>query len=247
MLEHKSYVPPYPPLQLLGYQIQVWKHYIANEEKPITVLPILFYHGKEPWDNRPWKDFLEGMSPEFEKYTPAWEYILIDLSEMSDDEIWSFRVVFLVTGLLLLKHRYDRQFLLNHLEQLAKFVGQSGNKNDRVIFIRYVFAISLLSKKEVGERIFKSSRIMKTASAMEEWKEDVWLEAKQEGKQEGRQEGIAIGDYLRSMKVVQGLLLKFPGITNEDIAIIGGLEVAVVQKIRRELESKNDEKRQSSN
>ncbi len=42
LFEHKSYKPAYPHFQLIDYQRNSWKMQIAEGQKPVPILPIIF-------------------------------------------------------------------------------------------------------------------------------------------------------------------------------------------------------------
>jgi hypothetical protein len=125
ILEHKSYVPANPPLQVMRYQMLAWAKQETTKGAMLTpVLPVIFYHGVEKWEVKPWGDYLHGMDPAFEPYTPSGGYIFIDLSGISDDDIKAFRSGFLITTMLLMKHRLEREFLLKNRECFLNCVTQ---------------------------------------------------------------------------------------------------------------------------
>ncbi|HFA49516.1 MAG TPA: hypothetical protein ENJ95_10930, partial [Bacteroidetes bacterium] len=71
ILEHKSYVPTYPPLQVMRYQGLAWAMQIGSENsRPAPLVPVVFFHGKDKWTVKPWKDYLEGWREEFAPFTP---------------------------------------------------------------------------------------------------------------------------------------------------------------------------------
>lgn len=123
ILEHKSYKPPYPPFQIMHYQDRVWSGQIREKgQSPTPIVPVLFYHGEEAWQVRPWSSYLNGWEEVFQLFTPPGGYIFIDLSEVPDDEIKRFRSGFLRGALMLMKHRLEREFLLENIRVIINFV-----------------------------------------------------------------------------------------------------------------------------
>jgi len=50
LLEHKSYIDRHIALQLLGYVLRILEWRKRNGQPPCVVIPIVIYHGDEPWD-----------------------------------------------------------------------------------------------------------------------------------------------------------------------------------------------------
>lgn len=264
LLEHKSYLPPNPPLQILNYQVNGWRQQIKSRQKPAPILPVLFYHGKEVWIELPWAAYLVGMQPQFEPYTPSGKYMLIDLSELSDDAIRAFRFGFLKTVLLLMKHRYEREFLLNNLTNILIFVEEETEievrTEDLHTILRYLTASISLDWNEVKTRSLPLIKINKAMTALEEFKiefreealkegrmtglmegrEEGRKEGRKEGRQEGRQEGKKEGrieGYLEKTKETVISLIEFlPDQPDEKIALIAKVDLQYVQAIRLELQ-----------
>ncbi len=260
LLEHKSYAPPNPPLQIICYQANGWRQQIKSKLKPAPIIPVMFYHGIEPWKELPWKDYLVGMAPAFEPYTPEGRYILIDLTDLSDDEILQFRYGFLKTVLLMMKHRLEREYMLENLTNMLTFVEEEVEielmADDFHIILRYLRASASLDWKEVRERVrplFKTNAAMTVLEEIkeemrEEMREEMKIEFKQEGIKEGIEVGIEVGikkgikkGYaLKTKETVMSLLENFPDQPDEKIAKVAKVDVVYVQTVR--LEMKNEQK-----
>ena len=96
LFEHQS-TPPTEGLmayRLLRYQDRIWEHWRADHPKARTlpmIIPIVMYHGTTPWlEPRSFEALLDvpaGVRPAVEPYLVRFTYLLLDLSEMSDDEL----------------------------------------------------------------------------------------------------------------------------------------------------------------
>ncbi|MEM6261841.1 MAG: Rpn family recombination-promoting nuclease/putative transposase [Bacteroidota bacterium] len=95
LFEHKSYVPPFPHLQLLQYLLNGWKSQRnqakKNKQKKFRlrpIIPIIVYHGREKWNVRPFTDYFEGEWNEYlTPYLPDFNYHLTDLTTYSPEEL----------------------------------------------------------------------------------------------------------------------------------------------------------------
>jgi Putative transposase, YhgA-like len=231
LLEHKSYVPPYPPLQIIRYQSNGWQQQIKSKLKPAPILPVLFYHGKKPWKALPWKDYLAGMAPGFEPFTPTGNYILIDLADLSDDEIQQFRYGFLKTALFLMKHRFEKQYVFENLKDILIFVEEEVEieiRNDDLhLLIKYLRHAILLTWDEIEQQIRSLHKISSAMTALEEFK----IEFKEEGLKEGIKEGYA----LKTREMLMYLLENLPEISDEKLAKAAKVEVDYVLQMRLDI------------
>jgi predicted transposase/invertase (TIGR01784 family) len=244
VLEHKSYVPAHAPLQILRYQLNGWEYQLKEKEPLTPIIPVIFYHGNETWQVRPWKDYLKGMCEEFEPFTPSGLYLLTDLSSMDDEQIKQFRSAFMKTVMLLMKHRQDRQFLLNHLGETLIFVEKFADwENDSVdlkIILLYLNSLPIINQGELSNQI---RNLPKTKNLVM----TIYETIEEKGLQKGMEKGMEKGMQLRAKIFIQGLLKKFPTMTDEEIAEIGSIPVESVKKIRLEIQKaakvkKKDEK-----
>src|SRR5689334_12440721 len=96
LFEHQS-TPPTERLmglRLLGYQVRIWeslqRDHPTAEQLPM-IIPIVMYHGERPWPEPRSFDALldipESVRPTVEPYLVRFEYLLHDLSKISDEEL----------------------------------------------------------------------------------------------------------------------------------------------------------------
>jgi predicted transposase/invertase (TIGR01784 family) len=119
LFEHKSYNVKYPHIQLLQYIINIWTLSIKQNKPLKIVLPILLYHGKEKWDYRSVYDYFANLSGHFKVFIPAFDYILVDLSQYKDQQLIyeMFKQKILITTLLLMKNIYNKEKLKKYLKE----------------------------------------------------------------------------------------------------------------------------------
>ena len=96
LFEHQS-KPPTEGLmaeRLLSYQVRIWDRWRVDHPKAKRlpmILPIVMYHGTTAWSEpRSFDALLDvpaGLRPTIEPYLVRFEYVLCDLSEISDDEL----------------------------------------------------------------------------------------------------------------------------------------------------------------
>ena len=80
--------------RMLSYEVRIWGRWRADHPKAKTlptILPIVMYHGASPWhEPRSFEALLDvptGLRPALEPYLVRFSYLLLDLSQISDDEL----------------------------------------------------------------------------------------------------------------------------------------------------------------
>ena len=111
LVEHKSAPVPYPHLQLLRYMLEVWEKNLKDEKPFLLIIPIVFYHGDDKWNNRPMAEYFEGVDDDLLQYIPQFNYELINLSDYDDADILRFRMGLLKNVLLALRYGRDSSYL----------------------------------------------------------------------------------------------------------------------------------------
>ena len=146
LFEHKSYLPEFPHVQLLRYILNIQEHSIANTNKLIFTLPVVFYHGKDTWKKRSFSEYFNIKDDFLLKFIPNFDYLVIDLSGYSHDDIKQK-----ITGQLLkilmqiMKYSYNENILNENLEKIFKIGKLYIEEPKGLIFfkkiIRYLYEI----------------------------------------------------------------------------------------------------------
>jgi hypothetical protein len=89
LLEHKSYVPEYPHLQLLRYMLNLWEKDVQEKRPLRPIMPVIVYHGTGRWHRRPFANYFgQGVMDDFLKdFLPSFDYWLTNLQERPQEEI----------------------------------------------------------------------------------------------------------------------------------------------------------------
>ena len=196
IFEHKSYLPNKPEIQLLKYIADGYS-YQRQEKLPITqIIPVVLYHGKEKWKIRQITDYMQHEEAYLNEYSPSFKYILIDLADYSDDELFAIEMGFALRHILLLfKHKGDAKFVLQETKKIFIFENQNltqeeVNERNRIIFI-YISRAFTLAKAEVKEMLMEMPETIKTIG-MTTYDMFV-LEGEKKGLQKGLQKGLEKG------------------------------------------------------
>jgi predicted transposase YdaD len=87
LLEHKSYIDRHIALQLLGYVLRILEWRKRNGQPPCVVIPIVIYHGDEPWDEPTSLRDKIGANQHLTAFVPDMQVILADLSRLSAESL----------------------------------------------------------------------------------------------------------------------------------------------------------------
>ena len=111
LLEHKSYTEEYPHFQLNRYLLNFWEQQLKQKQPLTPVLPIVVYHGKRRWKKRTLPDYFGTVPGPLLSFLPGFDYVLVDLSAISQ-RLPEFSTDYArVTGLLLQHSRQQRKFI----------------------------------------------------------------------------------------------------------------------------------------
>ncbi|HFA48747.1 MAG TPA: hypothetical protein ENJ95_07005 [Bacteroidetes bacterium] len=246
ILEHKSYIPFYGPYQHMHYQDGVWGWQVQQKgTSPTPVIPVLFYHGQEDWQPKPWKDYLKGWDEEFAPFTPSGGCIFVPLSGMTDEEIKRFRNGFLVASLLLMKHRLERDYLLENLPKIFNFVESDPSENDidsRIenlkYALRYLQGLKSINWQEAKASLKSLNLTFQTMDVLDEVKLEGIYEGIVIGEKKGEKKGLQKGLKKGKFFSVHNMLRKGYGL--DVIADVQKVEVGYVTDIAKQMKKEPD-------
>ncbi len=225
LLEHKSDPPTHPHLQLLRYMLEMWDHQIKSKLPVTPVVAAIIYHGKRTWTPKNFDDY-PGFSNELIKqYIPGFDYIAIDISNKSDEEILDLETIFLVNALLAFKHYGEKEYFNNHtygiFANLSKVVEIENQKFRNYVLSLFVYIIETckFTEEEVENLIKKVPEPLKKINMT--GYEAILEKGRREGRQEARQEALE--------EVIVNAFNK--GIFLQDIAELVGKTIEYVQSV----------------
>jgi hypothetical protein len=141
LFEHKSSKPYFPHVQIGKYIFNILDTQIeqVQDRKELNkdfrlkpIIPIVFYHGKAKWNDKPFEKYFEGMDEFLLKYLPRFDYHLVDMSDYDNKRIKQlFEQKQLQVGLLLMKNIFDDN---NLLDLLTNIFSNTINLPDKVVF-----------------------------------------------------------------------------------------------------------------
>jgi len=213
LFEHQSQVDKWMLLRLLSYMVEIWQELLkANPrlERLPPIVPVVLYQGPSRWTvSTRLLDRLDLPGPlaaELRRYQPAFEHLLIDLSQVKTEDLKGDLLGRL--GLGLMKAAAEDR-LEKWLEQgaplLAELLQQEHVPGIVETLLRYLMAAdSSLDLEQVSRAISSAqndeikNRIMSLAEKLIE-----------KGRQEGIHAGALVGE-IRTLQRVMGLPISSP-------------------------------------
>jgi len=226
LLEHKSYEDRLVTVQLLRYLIRVWDRDARDRASPARagrtaadaidsddvadaadasdaegraprpVIPILLYHGQQPW-NAPTRlsELFDGPE-ELRPYWPDLQVMLVDLTALPEEAIVGqvrLRVMLLVMRAIRSPDLGQR--LQGYLALLRDVVEQTTAMGTLQVVLRYVaHASGEITEAELRQAV--DAALPEPGGESMTTLVEQWLEqGRQEGLQRGRQEGRTVGRH----------------------------------------------------
>jgi predicted transposase/invertase (TIGR01784 family) len=221
LFEHKSFVPSFPHTQLLRYILNIWNQHMAQGREAPIVLPILFYHGRSKWKYLPLSHYLSGDTDRFCRFIPGFDYLLVDLSEYSDEQIKTriFTRTAVKIAMLVQKHIFYPEMLQEHLKGFFKLGILYFRQEEGLRFLesvcRYIYTATEI----------EAETIIKTVDALPQRAEEVVMTTAEKLRKEGREEA----------KLEDARKMLEEGLDEKLIMRITGLTLGEVRKLKERM------------
>jgi predicted transposase/invertase (TIGR01784 family) len=196
LFEHKSYKPAYPHIQVLRYMLNIWDTQIKKQQSLTPVIPVVFYHGKEKWDMRPFPDYFKGLDAFLEQYIPSFHMVLTDTSRYPDNEIRDTlfareanKILF-----LLMKYIFNTGYLKDHLKDILETGREFLKSREGLEFFKSIL-VYLFTTTE-----FTVDYIVNIADTISKEGGELAMTTAMKLKEEGKIEGI-LGLYEAGVKI----------------------------------------------
>jgi len=233
LIEHKSYVDKYTPVQIGGYIFSGLQKQLDNKEKLSIIIPVLLFHGNGRWEYQTLLDLYDHVDAEWNAFIPNFSYIYNNLGDIPDEAVEALNNKFLAASLLALKHTFQTDWLgFNILRMLV--LAEEAPKNLQKSFAVYLFERSMLSG-DLIEKLLESlpsvlkETIMSTADTFVEKGKKIGIE---EGIKEGLEKGIEKG----KADIIKSLLLN-TDFTISKIAALTSVSEDFVLNIQTEIKN----------
>jgi len=211
LFEHKSTPDRLVAFQLLKYVVRIGEQRLRDGLPLCCVLPIVVYHGVQPWNGARTLTDLVDCPPELTRFVPDMSLELFDLSRHPDEQLRDESLLQAV--LMLLKYIY-REELPERLFDVLKLLADLEHQPDGLECIRMVLRYVASGTDQMsGEELrgvvrqslkTKGEDLMPTIA--EQWVQEGREEGREEGLAEGRQKGIEQGEMIGRIRFAQEML-----------------------------------------
>ncbi len=214
LFEHKSKPDEWPHLQLIKYITKIIELKIKQNEEPVPVLPVILYHGKGKWKVKKFREYFGDVDPILHRFIPEFDYLLVNLSDYSNDSIKDqmFKRAPLEIALLLMKNIYNKEVLEKNLNGFLEIGREYFEQEEGLRFIKsiikYLNGTELKAKKVIDTISEVSKKGGKLAMTMAS-------ELIEKGK---REEKIEIAKNLLKNGVAIDLVAKSTGLSKTEIS-----------------------------
>jgi predicted transposase/invertase (TIGR01784 family) len=235
LFEHKSTPDAFPHLQLLRYLLETWQEQRKQKQPLNPIIPIVVYHGVRKWHKRDLSSYFgRGLPQNLLPFLPRFDYILTNVRALSDEQILELKKGLLINTLLMLKHIWEPQFVLEHPELIfIHLETQNQQVRDFIVsLLAYLFKNTEIERETVNRFIKHlpnnlNHNAMSTYDMIQAEGIEKGLE---KGIKQGIQKGIEQGAELKEREFIKNLwsLQEFP---LEKIALLSGTSLERVIEI----------------
>ena len=207
LFEHQSQSQPGMPLRVLGYQTRIWeRHWRQRPGEPLPpIVPIVISHDPKGWSAP--RDFAQLLSERAREHsalrsvTPSFQYIVDDLSHLSDTELKSRALdTFPTLALWALRDARTPGQILATLDQWADALTDTANAAHGRDALQQLFLyISTVAENLTVDKFKK--RLVELAPAAEE----AIMTIAEQLRAEGLKEGLTIAEKLKAEGLREGL------------------------------------------
>ena len=183
LLEFKSWKDKYVTIQLGQYIFSGLGKQVKEGKKPRPVIPVLFYHGKDPWEYHTHRSLYSDLDDSFNKYIPEFDYIFDNIQATEESEILMLQEGIWRSIKLLLKQAWDEEVLMRSVNKIFLEIDKSDRNLTKSAFVYYYSVIT--NKEKAMESIEPISSIIKRGA--KNAYEEILLEGYEKADKENRE------------------------------------------------------------
>jgi predicted transposase/invertase (TIGR01784 family) len=237
LFEHKSYKEDHPHWQLNQYILNIWKASSKQKKKkPIPIIPIVIYHGKEKWGYQPIRSYFESLDEDLLRYIPEFDFHLINLNTIPNEQITNFRNKFLAISTLLFKHSRLKKYVRKVEDELVELFKLIDNQENNpfsisvILYIQNTDALTITEIVSIFTRVSKNLNNVVMTTAQQLINQGV-----NQGFDKGVNYGLNQGIEITKIDTVKKGYIN--GISNDLLVNISGLSIQQVEEIIAKVKS----------
>lgn len=224
LFEHKSEQSDETVAQVLGYVVRLWERRLRDRLPLGPIIPIVVYHGEVAWTSITRFEQLVPFPVEFSEIQVRFGFSVLDLSQVSIEEIASNPLLQVTWSLL----KYGRSpDLIAYLRSILQLLA---NAIDGPLVGQWLQAIGvyvMAVNKEIDQD--KLSSIVRQVFPTQIEPDSLADRLLREGREEGREEGCAVGKIYGKIQIIQELL-------GDDVSVDEQLEPLNEEELSKMLE-----------
>jgi len=205
LFEHKSQTDPLTAFQLLTYIVRVGEKRLRDGLPLCPLVPLVVYHGESGWTAARSMRELVRTPKGLADYQINFEFLLLDLSQLSDEEISGGPV--LRSTLRLLK--YSRSaYLASKLGEILELLASSLPAGRLSGWIQAIGVYVMSVNKNIDSQQYKQTlkSVFPTQFEPGSLADRLLIQGRKEGREKGREEGREEGKLAGKIQTLQELL-----------------------------------------
>lgn len=235
LFEHASTPHALLPFRILKYMVAIMDQHLENTKnhKLPLIYPLILYNGEKPYPySMDLFDLFPASEKELAKETFTCPYHLIDLTQVSDEELKKY--LWFGTMALTLKHIHDLDILpfVKDILQALKELEKQGEESYIYTIMTYMVGAGETPRQEDLIEAIKELESMNEEKIMtlaEYLKPVVFKRGIEKGRQEGIEKGIEKGRKEEKIEIAKAMLLR--GIAIETVVGVTELSKDEIKKL----------------
>jgi predicted transposase/invertase (TIGR01784 family) len=205
LFEHKSQSDPLTVFQLLSYIVRIWEKRLRDGMPLCPIVPLVVYHGERGWTGARSLAELVRSPSGLGEYQVDFRFPLLDLSQLSDDEIAGEPI--LRSTLRLLKYSRSDQ-LARELAEILQLIAQSLPEGRLPQWIQAIGVYIMSVNKGIDSQQYKQTlkSVFPTQFEPGSLADRLLIQGREEGRKQGIEQGIEQGKLAGSIQTLQELL-----------------------------------------
>mgnify|MGYP006302193623 FL=1 len=213
LLEHKSFVDEWVPLQLLRYMVETWSAYGQKRNRPFLklplLLPIVIAHGEYKWRYKTKLSSIVDVPDEaFLAYLPDFEYSLFDVNV---EDVRGFAFHSALKSLFAIWQISPKREFLDELKDALMLLFQDLDEKQLNRFLKIL--VHYLSQARPSEELPDIMDVIRSLPAGGETMETIADVLRKEGEQQG----ISLGELKNSKEMLLEAISEKFGAVSPDL------------------------------
>lgn len=240
LIEHASTPQRLLPFRLLKYMIAIMEHYLKThkEQRLPVVYPLVLYSGEKPYSYSLNLFDLFGPHKELAQRSLLGSYQLVDLTQLSDEELRPYQ--WFGATALLGKHIHDEDILpfLQHFMDVLRNLEKRDKSWYIFTMISYMVEAGQVSSKDAFKETIRRLETVDEEDLMtilDMFKPDIYNHGHAKGLEEGRQKGREEGKRESMQALTLALSLLHQQKPLKEVAEQTGLSLQELEEIRKNL------------